>query len=145
LTGKEKNFVYSHLHPTGRGYQSHPAPVGVAFGGSAGNERIFIDEDFSKVTIRHHAVDKTYQSGALFPDQVQFYCRKYLRCEYTTCNCNHIIYCLMHASKVAGSVCSLMATFLKNIIKKFIAIWCTPYCCKISFPSLYHDNDFIIS
>ncbi|WJX34624.1 hypothetical protein P8452_22723 [Trifolium repens] len=68
-SGKEKNFVYSHLHPTGRGYQSHPAPVGVAFGGSAGNERIFIDEDFSKVTVRHHAVDKTYQSGALFPDQ----------------------------------------------------------------------------
>lgn len=68
-TGKEKNFVYSHLHPTGRAYQSHPTPVGVAFGGTPGNERIFIDEDFSKVTIRHHAVDKTYQSGSLLPDQ----------------------------------------------------------------------------
>ena len=74
MTGKEKNFVYSHLHPTGRAYKSHPTPVGVAFGGTPGNERIFIDEDFSKVTIRHHAVDKTYQSGSLLPDQVQF-CR----------------------------------------------------------------------
>ncbi|XP_058786553.1 uncharacterized protein LOC131661140 [Vicia villosa] len=68
-TGKEKNFVYSHLHPTGRAYQSHPKPVGVAFGGTPGNERIYIDEDFSKLTIRHHAVDKTYQSGSLLPDQ----------------------------------------------------------------------------
>ncbi|KAJ1378262.1 TLDc domain [Sesbania bispinosa] len=68
-TGKEKNFVYSHLHPTGRVYQSHPKPVGVAFGGTPGNERIFIDEDFAKVTVRHHAIDKTYQSGSLLPDQ----------------------------------------------------------------------------
>jgi len=89
LTGKEKNFVYSHLHPTGRAYQSHPTPVGVAFGGTPGNERIFIDEDFSKVTIRHHAVDKTYQSGSLLPDQVQFCCGKYVWREYTTCN--HIL------------------------------------------------------
>lgn len=70
LTGKEKNFVYSHLHPTGRGYQPHPKPAGVAFGGTPGNERIFIDDDFSKLTVRHHAVDKTYQSGSLIPDQV---------------------------------------------------------------------------
>lgn len=68
-SGKEKNFVYSHLHPTGRVYQAHPKPVGVAFGGTPGNERIFIEEDFSKVTIRHHAIDKTYRSGSLFPDQ----------------------------------------------------------------------------
>ncbi|BFG17688.1 hypothetical protein CerSpe_039620 [Prunus speciosa] len=68
-TGKEKNFVYSHLHPTGRAYQPKPKPVGIGFGGSMGNERIFIDEDFSKVTIRHHAADKTYQPGSLFPDQ----------------------------------------------------------------------------
>ncbi|XP_027333194.1 uncharacterized protein LOC113848033 [Abrus precatorius] len=68
-TGKEKNFVYSHLHPTGKVYQSHPKPVGVAFGGTPGNERIFIDEDFAKVTVRHHAIDKTYQSGSLLPDQ----------------------------------------------------------------------------
>ncbi|KAL0323176.1 UNVERIFIED_CONTAM: hypothetical protein Sangu_1936900 [Sesamum angustifolium] len=66
---KEKNFVYSHLHPTGRVYDAHPKPVGVAFGGSIGNERIFMDEDFGRVTIRHHAVDKTYQHGALFPNQ----------------------------------------------------------------------------
>ncbi|KAG5035925.1 hypothetical protein JHK87_010835 [Glycine soja] len=68
-TGKEKNFVYSHLHPTGKVYQPHPKPVGVAFGGTPGNERIFIDEDFAKVTVRHHAIDKTYRSGSLFPDQ----------------------------------------------------------------------------
>ncbi|MED6139056.1 hypothetical protein PIB30_080289 [Stylosanthes scabra] len=68
-SGKEKNFVYSHLHPTGRVYQARPKPVGVAFGGTPGNERIFIEEDFAKVTIRHHAIDKTYHSGSLFPDQ----------------------------------------------------------------------------
>ncbi|XP_021831018.1 uncharacterized protein LOC110771086 [Prunus avium] len=68
-TGKEKNFVYSHLHRTGRAYEPKPKPVGIGFGGSIGNERIFIDEDFSKVTIRHHAADKTYQPGSLFPDQ----------------------------------------------------------------------------
>ncbi|KAJ7966843.1 TLD domain-containing protein [Quillaja saponaria] len=67
--GKEKNFVYSHLHPTGRVYEPHPKPVGISFGGSVGNERISIDEDFGIVTVRHHAVDKTYQPGSLFPDQ----------------------------------------------------------------------------
>ncbi|KAL9313827.1 hypothetical protein ACSQ67_019279 [Phaseolus vulgaris] len=67
--GKEKNFVYSHLHPTGKVYQPHPKPVGLAFGGTLGNERIFIDEDFSKMTVRHHSVDKTYRSGSLLPDQ----------------------------------------------------------------------------
>lgn len=70
MAGKEKNMVYSHLHPTGRVYEPHPKPVGIAFGGTLGNERIFIDEDFARVTVRHHAVDKTYQPGSLFPDQV---------------------------------------------------------------------------
>ncbi|KAI3460378.1 hypothetical protein Pfo_017041 [Paulownia fortunei] len=68
-SGREKNFVYSHLHPTGRVYEAHPKPVGVAFGGYIGNERIFMDEDFARVTVRHYAVDKTYQHGALFPNQ----------------------------------------------------------------------------
>ncbi|XP_065881182.1 uncharacterized protein [Euphorbia lathyris] len=68
-SGKDKNFVYSHLHPTGRAYDPHPKPVGIAFGGTTGNERIFIDEDFSKITVRHHAADKTYQHGPLFPTQ----------------------------------------------------------------------------
>ncbi|KAK9270994.1 hypothetical protein L1049_026582 [Liquidambar formosana] len=68
-SGKEKNFVYSHLHPTGRVYEPHPKPVGIAFGGTIGNERIFIDEDFARVTVRHHAVDKTYQPGPLIPNQ----------------------------------------------------------------------------
>ncbi|KAK1421029.1 hypothetical protein QVD17_23077 [Tagetes erecta] len=66
-SGKEKNFVYSHLHSTG--YEAKPKPVGIAFGGSIGNERVFMDEDFSRITVRHHAYDKTYQSGALFPNQ----------------------------------------------------------------------------
>ncbi|GKV17877.1 hypothetical protein SLEP1_g28332 [Rubroshorea leprosula] len=68
-SGREKNFMYSHLHPTGRVYEPNPKPVGIAFGGTSGNERIFIDEDFAKVTVRHHAVDKTYQSGSLIPNQ----------------------------------------------------------------------------
>ncbi|KFK33195.1 hypothetical protein AALP_AA6G342400 [Arabis alpina] len=68
-SGKEKNFAYSHLHPSGRVYDANPKPVGIGFGGTLGNERIFIDEDFAKITVRHHAVDKTYQSGSLFPSQ----------------------------------------------------------------------------
>ncbi|EPS70485.1 hypothetical protein M569_04278, partial [Genlisea aurea] len=68
--GKERNFVYSHLHPAGsRAYEPRPKAVGIAFGGSGGNERVFLDEDFGRVTVRHHAVDKTYQHGALFPNQ----------------------------------------------------------------------------
>ncbi|XP_075082206.1 uncharacterized protein LOC107764097 isoform X2 [Nicotiana tabacum] len=67
-SGREKNFVYSHLHATVK-YEAHPKPVGLAFGGSSGNERIFIDEDFARVTVRHHACDKTYQHAPLFPDQ----------------------------------------------------------------------------
>ncbi|KAE9608709.1 hypothetical protein Lal_00020738 [Lupinus albus] len=67
-TSKEKNFVYCHLHSS-RVYESHPKPAGIAFGGTLGNERIFIDEDFAKLTVRHHANDKTYHSGSLFPDQ----------------------------------------------------------------------------
>nr|CAB3486066.1 unnamed protein product [Digitaria exilis] len=67
--GKEKNFVYSHLHPQIRVYEANPKPVGLAFGGTVGNERIFLDEDFSKVVVRHHAVDKTYQHGSLIPNQ----------------------------------------------------------------------------
>ncbi|XP_044475947.1 uncharacterized protein LOC123203584 isoform X1 [Mangifera indica] len=66
-SGKEKNFVYSHLHPTGKVYESHPKPVGIVFGGTIGNERIFIDEDFAKITVHHHAVDKTYRPGSLIP------------------------------------------------------------------------------
>lgn len=68
-SGKEHNYMYSHLHPAGRVYEAHPKPVGIAFGGTTGNERIFVDDDFAKVTIRHHAVDKTYQHGSLFPNQ----------------------------------------------------------------------------
>ncbi|KAL6311154.1 hypothetical protein AAG906_025500 [Vitis piasezkii] len=52
------------------GHMSHIQSLRIAFGGTIGNERIFIDEDFARVTVRHHAVDKTYQPGSLIPDQV---------------------------------------------------------------------------
>lgn len=68
--GKEKNFVYSHLHPSAKVYEPRPKPVGLGFGGTIGNERIFIDVDFARITLRHHAVDRTYQPGPLFPNQV---------------------------------------------------------------------------
>ncbi|XP_021722543.1 uncharacterized protein LOC110690026 isoform X2 [Chenopodium quinoa] len=68
-SGTEKNYLYSHLHSTVRAYDPHPKPVGIAFGGTSGHERIFLDDDFAKVTVRHHAVDKTYQHGSLFPNQ----------------------------------------------------------------------------
>ena len=64
--------MYSHLRPQIRVYEANPKPVGLAFGGTVGNERIFLDEDFSKVVVRHHAVDKTYQHGSLIPNQVKF-------------------------------------------------------------------------
>jgi len=66
--------VYSHVHSAVRVYERNPKPAGIGFGGSISNERIFIDEDFAKVTIRHHAVDKTYQPGSLFPNQVSSSC-----------------------------------------------------------------------
>ncbi|XP_031496019.1 uncharacterized protein LOC116261421 isoform X1 [Nymphaea colorata] len=68
-TGKEKNFVCSHLRATRRVYEANPRPVGIGFGGSIGNERIFIDEDLAHITVRHHAFDKTYQPGFLVPNQ----------------------------------------------------------------------------
>lgn len=74
MTGKGKNYMYSHLHPATKMYEPHPKPVGIAFGGNIGNERIFIDEDFAKLTIRHHAIDKTYQHGPLAPNQVKQSC-----------------------------------------------------------------------
>ncbi|CAN6482569.1 unnamed protein product [Victoria cruziana] len=68
-TGRDKNFVYSHLRATGRAYEANPRPVGIGFGGCVGNERVFIDEDFARINVRHHAFDKTYQPGSLVPDQ----------------------------------------------------------------------------
>lgn len=72
IAGKEKNFVYCHVQPAVKVYQANPKPICVAFGGSLGNERILLEEDFARVVIRHHAVDKTYQHGPLFPNQVSF-------------------------------------------------------------------------
>lgn len=68
-TGRDKSFVYSHQRAIGRVYEARPRPAGIAFGGTQGNERVFIDEDFARITIRHHAVDKTYQPGFLIPGQ----------------------------------------------------------------------------
>ncbi|XP_024536448.1 uncharacterized protein LOC9630386 [Selaginella moellendorffii] len=68
-TGKEKNYVYSHKTAPGGGYNSRPMPNGIGFGGSMENERIWISDDFSTVTLRHHAVDKTYQAGFILPYQ----------------------------------------------------------------------------
>lgn len=65
--------MYCHLHPAIRVYEANPKPVGLAFGGSTGNERIFLDEDFAQVTVRHHAFDKTYQHGPLTPNQVKLH------------------------------------------------------------------------
>lgn len=65
--------MYSHLHPSGRVYEANPKPVGLGFGGTLGSERIFVDEDFAKVTVRHHAVDKTFQNGSLIPNQVELF------------------------------------------------------------------------
>ncbi|KAL0928304.1 hypothetical protein M5K25_000177 [Dendrobium thyrsiflorum] len=46
-TGKEKNFLYNHLHPTGRVYEANPKPASLAFGGTRGslteNYEQFID------------------------------------------------------------------------------------------------------
>uniref|UniRef100_A0A7N2L5B9 TLDc domain-containing protein n=1 Tax=Quercus lobata TaxID=97700 RepID=A0A7N2L5B9_QUELO len=50
-------------------YERQHKLVGIAFGGTMGNERVFVDEDFASVSIRHHATDKTYQPDSLFPDQ----------------------------------------------------------------------------
>ncbi|KAJ3692650.1 hypothetical protein LUZ60_011745 [Juncus effusus] len=68
-SGKERNFVYCHVKPTIKVYEKNPKIVGLGFGGTIGNERIFLDDDFSKVIIRHHAADKTYQPGSLIPNQ----------------------------------------------------------------------------
>ena len=47
--------------------------TGIGFGGEIGKERLWIDEDFMCVTVRHHAVDKTYETGHLVPDQVSIF------------------------------------------------------------------------
>jgi len=89
--------MYCHLHPQIRAYEANPKPVGLAFGGTIGNERIFLDEDFSRVLVRHHAVDKTYQHGSLIPNQVKFrftglctippYLQSYIQVLRTVCCC----------------------------------------------------------
>ncbi|KAI6688324.1 hypothetical protein NL676_025152 [Syzygium grande] len=47
----EEFQIYSHLHPSARVYEPRPKPVGLGFGGIIGNERIFIDEDFARITL----------------------------------------------------------------------------------------------
>jgi len=69
-SGRETNYVYSYKKTPGTIYRSHPIPEGVGFGGSMGRERLWLDADFAFLTVHHHAVDKTYHSGALVPGQV---------------------------------------------------------------------------
>eukprot|EP00897_Mesotaenium_endlicherianum_P009832 jgi/Mesen1/8878/ME000530S08278 len=68
-TGRESNYVYSHVKVPGQGYRATQQPQGVGFGGSVGKERLWLDDEFEKVTVRHHAVDKSYQHGDLVPHQ----------------------------------------------------------------------------
>ncbi|KAL9271597.1 hypothetical protein AKJ16_DCAP25566 [Drosera capensis] len=68
-SGKQKNFLYSRLRPVGKVYESHQKPAGIGFGGTIKDHRIFIDEEFERATIRHHAGDKSYQPGPLVPNQ----------------------------------------------------------------------------
>lgn len=68
-TGRETNYVYSHKRTPGAVYRSHPKPEGIGFGGSQGKERLWLDDEFSNVTVQHHALDKSYQSGPLVPGQ----------------------------------------------------------------------------
>ncbi|KAL2651281.1 hypothetical protein R1flu_019409 [Riccia fluitans] len=68
-SGKEKYYVYSHKHTAGAVYSAQKSVEGIGFGGSYGKERVWLNEDFATLTVRHHAVDKTYQPGALVPGQ----------------------------------------------------------------------------
>ncbi|GAQ82889.1 TLD family protein [Klebsormidium nitens] len=69
-TGRESNVVFCHAKVAGQGYQTSPLPEGLGLGGSLGKERVWLDDNATpgKVTVRHHAVDKTFQPGALVPD-----------------------------------------------------------------------------
>ncbi|KAG6548470.1 hypothetical protein Mapa_009958 [Marchantia paleacea] len=68
-SGKEKYYVYSHKHTPGAVYRAQPAIEGIGLGGSYGKERVWLDKDFATLTVRHHAVDKTYHPGGLVPGQ----------------------------------------------------------------------------
>ncbi|BBM97548.1 protein MpOXR4 [Marchantia polymorpha subsp. ruderalis] len=68
-SGKEKYYVYSHKHTPGAVYRAQPANEGIGLGGSYGKERVWLDKDFATLTVRHHAVDKTYHPGGLVPGQ----------------------------------------------------------------------------
>lgn len=70
-TGRGSNYVYSHAHVanTFHNAQLLQRPDGIGFGGENGKERLWINDDFSQLIVRHHAVDKTYQPGLLLPQQ----------------------------------------------------------------------------
>lgn len=69
-SGIGSNFVYSHSHvATSTSYLQQKGPEGIAFGGDIGKERLFLDEDFLHLNIRHHALDKTYEAGNFLPNQ----------------------------------------------------------------------------
>ncbi|KAJ7552515.1 hypothetical protein O6H91_06G058600 [Diphasiastrum complanatum] len=68
-TGRDRCFVYSYKQAPGSMYSSQPKQEGIGFGGGYGKQRVWLDDDFLSVTVRHHAVDKSYQSGKLVPGQ----------------------------------------------------------------------------
>lgn len=70
-TGNGSNFVYTHAHVVSSAtyLQQQKRSDGIAFGGDIGKERLSLDEDFMHLTVRHHAMDKTYESGHLLPNQ----------------------------------------------------------------------------
>ena len=75
MTGTASNFLYTS--PQASSNKSYfgqlKRTTGIGFGGEIGKERLWIDEDFMGVTVRHHAVDKTYETGHLVPDQVSIF------------------------------------------------------------------------
>eukprot|EP00850_Spirogloea_muscicola_P013800 SM000095S25014 [mRNA] locus=s95:559996:562927:- [translate_table: standard] len=68
-TGKSSNSFYCYRHAPGAGYQSKPMPEGIGLGGEIGKERLWLRDDFEKLTVRHHAIDKSYQPGSFVPSQ----------------------------------------------------------------------------
>jgi hypothetical protein len=72
--GTASNFLYTSPASSNKTYFGQTKKTtGIGFGGEVGKERLWIDEDFTSVTVRHHAVDKTYEYGHLLPEQVSIF------------------------------------------------------------------------
>lgn len=62
--------MFSYAKVPGGGYQAAaPRRQGLGFGGTPGKERLWLDDDFARVTAQHHAVDKTFGPGPLADGQ----------------------------------------------------------------------------